>query len=249
MRGEQAVAVSHVRYVAGSPPLARGAAGVRWWPDPPLDHPRVRGEQWRNIQRELAEEGSPLRARGAVPRPLRSRRRPGITPACAGSRRSAHRPGPAAPDHPRVRGEQGGRGSLLPDMGGITPACAGSRPTEPGGGAGLRDHPRMRGEQDDYIEPATLTGGSPPHARGAARERHEDQRKDGITPACAGSRESVTSTTPTTGDHPRMRGEQLVPPPMSRSLAGSPPHARGAVTECRRRPVPQGITPACAGSR
>src|SRR5690606_38703091 len=52
----------------------------------------------------------------------------------------------------------------------------------------------------------------------------------------------------TTLDHPRLRGEHQVASMMSSSRDGSPPPARGAPNNAWRMLVPNGITPACAGS-
>ena len=70
------------------------------------DHPRVCGEKLHGRHVLMAEEGSPPRVRGkglAVCKILIS---VGITPACAGKRRTIKRK-PALPwDHPRVCGEK-----------------------------------------------------------------------------------------------------------------------------------------------
>ena len=68
----------------------------------------------------------------------------------------------------------------------------------------------MRGEQR-LLSPLVLPGaGSPPHARGAVKEKLKMIGAKGITPACAGSRIMLLLITLTTGDHPRMRGEQML---------------------------------------
>ena len=151
------------------------------------DHPRLRGEHSLGRGRAPLVEGSPPPARGARLRSGLARRRPGITPACAGSTRQRHPPSWPARDHPRLRGEHtlhriglsGQKGSPplargAPLVGrrrdrvpGITPACAGStgRSTAtPGLG---RDHPRLRGEHFDSSTAVTSGSGSPPPARGA----------------------------------------------------------------------------------
>ncbi len=167
VRGEQFAEVAGMSADEGSPPRARGAgregprlpymlritpacAGSssparsrRSWPG---DHPRVRGEQAARQRRRRWGRGSPPRARGAAVGAAVHVPRPGITPACAGSRHSCCQPSGQQWDHPRVRGEQGGpRSCVRPSRGspprargavagvgsvslghGITPACAGS---------------------------------------------------------------------------------------------------------------------------
>jgi len=89
------------------------------------DHPRVRGEHTLHAIASDAVDGSPPRARGALPGCERREHTQRITPACAGST-----DGPADPDEaPR-----------------ITPACAGSRRRWWAASRSPQDHPRVRGE-------------------------------------------------------------------------------------------------------
>ena len=97
-----------------------------------------------------------------------------ITPACAGST-IAHVQNRCNPwDHPRLRGEYGGRKDLCSGKGGspplargvprakrasvresrITPACAGSTEVTEKLRDQIRDHPRLRGE---YTLPFGIT--------------------------------------------------------------------------------------------
>ncbi len=193
----------------------------------------------------------------------------GITPHCAGSRpeRGISRPRPL--DHPRVRGEQDhvrglhtrSQGSPLRARGAeavrsgqsggprITPACAGSRSTTAASARWPGDHPRVRGEQGVRFVPGFGPGGSPPRARGAGRAIPRRTHRVRITPACAGSRERPAPPNRRPRDHPRVRGEQGGGGGGRVRRVGSPPRARGAA-ERQGVPVrPEGITPACAGSR
>ena len=90
--------------------------------------------------------------------------------------------------------------------------------------------------------------GSPPHARGALVGGLETIVLVGITPACAGSTGRWRKSPVRLRDHPRMRGEHPQAPKLSPLVAGSPPHARGALGIGGRRGRRRGITPACAGS-
>ena len=131
------------------------------------DHPRVCGEQRFRSHPLSAKMGSPPRVRGTVLLKQADRGQPGITPACAGNRRSLGRPLPILRDHPRVCGEQmevfnakkRKRGSpprvrgtdpnwhfLFPTAR-ITPACAGNRLMNTNGYQEAADHPRVCGEQ------------------------------------------------------------------------------------------------------
>ena len=107
----------------------------------------------------------------------------------------------------------------------------------------------MRGEQWHTVILIRWGLGSPPHARGAAKQRLDQGNQHRITPACAGSRLMVIWRKMVGRDHPRMRGEQEEPGFDDPDGWGSPPHARGAALGPPFGRGPGGITPACAGSR
>ena len=112
------------------------------------DHPRVCGEKLGKRDLLGHGQGSPPRVRGKVGLICSGGLAVGITPACAGKRRSRCLHRSARWDHPRVCGEKGdkanggvctegspprvrGKGEGVPDIRsipGITPACAGKRP-------------------------------------------------------------------------------------------------------------------------
>ena len=244
----------------GSDPAARRAD---------RDHPRVRGEQFCAASAASRPAGSPPRARGADSHRAAGGQLTGITPACAGSSSRRAATWGSAPDHPRVRGEQFAdlRNHAHP-MGSpprargaaetvasqvkpvrITPACAGSRPPAASTHRHPRDHPRVRGEQSVPGFGEEPVRGSPPRARGAGTDSRRRRGAGGITPACAGSSPLLLLPCEVSRDHPRVRGEQSACPHRLRTSEGSPPRARGAGSQRRRRCSPSGITPACAGSR
>ena len=125
----------------------------------------------------------------------------------------------------------------------------------------------MRGEDVDTSVSTTYIFGSPPHARGRpigwkgvwrlggspphARGRHlkivvgNFLRR--ITPACAGKTQSPGWQRSNLQDHPRMRGEDGRRENVNVPHCGSPPHARGRPSTCRRPASQCRITPACAG--
>ena len=270
MRGEQTPCLDASTTPSGSPPRARGAGrhaqracvgvGIT---------PRVRGEQLVRAYAKRVGAGSPPRARGAVRPAQPEQARPGITPACAGSSPQVIGQRLETGDHPRVRGEQPvdpthddlhrgspprARGADLVHRSArqrrrITPACAGSSTRIPVPATTAGDHPRVRGEQTLPLPYAGSRLGSPPRARGAAKQVGAAVIVDRITPACAGSRAELVVLNRSPRDHPRVRGEQVHTPGRGRSVLGSPPRARGA--EVTRAPPSgsHGITPACAGSR
>jgi len=188
--GEQVSMIASTMRGLGSPPRVRGTeeyaqyrdmdrritpacAGnsstcwmrlVRDW-----DHPRVCGEQ---SARKVAIDfpcGSPPRVRGTGRRCRRPSPGPGITPACAGNR---HRAGRACRHL------------------GITPACAGNSPARWRWRVENQDHPRVCGEQSGTDFTSVSIKGSPPRVRGTASSRCGHLDRDGITPACAGNRQS-----------------------------------------------------------
>ena len=171
-------------------------------------------------------------------------------------------------DHPRMRGEHlltaedvridlgssphaRGAHELRPppdQIVGIIPACAGSTTVSCSCLSRRRDHPRMRGEHTRSFRFCPVAPGSSPHERGAHDGARESGLKSGIIPACAGSTEHRGLCPALYRDHPRMRGEHLMPLAASWAVVGSSPHARGArKLELGQAPA-EGIIPACAGS-
>ena len=91
----------------------------------------------------------------------------------------------------------------------ITPACAGNsgfyllcKPSP-------QDHPRVCGEQSDHRREYKTNEGSPPRVRGTEAVMGTWDKVGGITPACAGNSPAPFPMRPTSGDHPRVCGEQL----------------------------------------
>ncbi len=66
----------------------------------------------------------------------------------------------------------------------------------------------MRGEQALNDPLNCRSGGSSPHARGAAQKEYDRERRGWIIPACAGSSAAMAIFCLANKDHPRMRGEQ-----------------------------------------
>ena len=69
----------------------------------------------------------------------------------------------------------------------------------------------------------------------------------GITPACAGKRQTRQGYRANKKDHPRVRGEKIVFAYIHALLLGSPPRARGKVRSLIAVIHHLRITPACAG--
>ena len=106
----------------------------------------------------------------------------------------------------------------------------------------------MRGEHRAAHRERLPCAGSSPHARGALYDWAEEQGSYGIIPACAGSTNASGGLWCEERDHPRMRGEHLMPFIWPALRVGSSPHARGARWISRSWTCSVGIIPACAGS-
>ncbi len=127
LRGEQEYLRTAAKGAGGSPPPARGTgvdlvdaksglritpacagnrSGSTWASTSARDHPRLRGEQLFPHAGQVGHEGSPPPARGTDSWLAGAGLRRGITPACAGNRRSTPTPATRSMDHPRLRGEQ-----------------------------------------------------------------------------------------------------------------------------------------------
>ena len=173
----------------------------------------------------------------------------GITPAYAGKspdRILWEHWKEGSPPHVRGKGSTNGGSSWSQR---ITPACAGKRVEFYAERHKDQDHPRMCGEKLASGLSLRRMTGSPPHVRGKASHRGLVWELPGITPACAGKRQSPSGSHRLSLDHPRMCGEKCLNSLMVAPVTGSPPHVRGkgdseVISQCTH-----GITPACAGKR
>ena len=108
---------------------------------------------------------------------------------------------------PRVRGKDlfglGVDGSA-----GITPACAGKSFVPVYDRIQRRDHPRVCGEKRQAFMTSQSVVGSPPRVRGKGLARKDRRLGIGITPACAGKRQSCCALRRAMRDHPRVCGEK-----------------------------------------
>ena len=148
---------------------------------------------------------------------------------------------------PHARGAPGEQTDGKPGNG-IIPACAGSTASLATALADSTDHPRMRGEHSVSHRAGGQCVGSSPHARGARAARRGRDHHSRIIPACAGSTGDLRAMAAPAGDHPRMRGEHSSDLRRRRPVAGSSPHARGALVTRLRSGCDRRIIPACAGS-
>ena len=92
----------------------------------------------------------------------------------------------------------------------------------------LLDHPRIRGEHALAEAGQERAAGSSPHTRGAHPLWTNYLKPLGIIPAYAGSTPERHCFRGESADHPRIRGEHVVPLPGATLACGSSPHTRGA---------------------
>ena len=212
------------------------------------DHPRIRGEHYREIGFETIDIGSSPHTRGAQveARHMLVERR--IIPAYAGSTSTCVQPRIPRKDHPRIRGEHTKctlRSSLRT---GSSPHTRGARIRRPSRRKAPLDHPRIRGEHQHDVETSSSHTGSSPHTRGAPGRRGLAGRRRWIIPAYAGSTGLCNLGPEAEPDHPRIRGEHRGVKQYASKKAGSSPHTRGALSTASFCGVLARIIPAYAGS-
>ena len=162
--------------------MSPGGGSARW------DHPRACGEKGGTDPETDAALGSPPRVRGKEPTLSAASCGVGITPARAGKSEDENgKPCPGGGSPPRVRGKE-------------DRVCRGR--------AADVDHPRVRGEKLIWLLTSEIFTGSPPRARGKGRALPKCPWVAGITPACAGKRQSAEPGSRGRRDHPRVRGEK-----------------------------------------
>jgi len=129
-------------------------------------HPRVGGDGWSFISQAALELGSPPRGRGRLAVGGGRDRRPGLTPAWAGTaaelmlenRALSGSPPRGRGRHDRVRVWLRGRG--------LTPAWAGTARSSSAPTPGKRAHPRVGGDGQNGSWISSASSGSPPRGRG-----------------------------------------------------------------------------------
>ncbi len=106
----------------------------------------------------------------------------------------------------------------------------------------------MRGEQRRDSTWSPESQGPSPRARGAAANRPPVATAGGTIPTCAGSSPSPRRRSCCAGDHPHVRGEQVLRRGGDQVARGPSPRARGAEIGDVADRVVLGTIPTCAGS-
>ena len=232
-----------------------------------MAHPRACGENLPAASAILSKSGSSPRVRGKRPHVRGPRRPRRLIPACAGKTALSAKTGATVQAHPRVcgenagRGDEGGggegssprvRGKLLRDFDmtdelGLIPACAGktctwSRSTRRG-----RAHPRVCGENTGEREYYMRADGSSPRVRGKLASKGFACTRNRLIPACAGKTSITAAKTSLRAAHPRVCGENPEPGRASPHARGSSPRVRGKRMAPPPNPPQPGLIPACAG--
>ncbi len=191
-----------------------------------------------------------------------------FTPACAGTIWDRCAPGPRAPVHPRVRGDdRHSRGQHQRCHGSpprargrsqqptrwrtplrFTPACAGTIFSGYSPGASTSVHPRVRGDDKMHVGHTPSPYGSPPRARGRFAHSRAPWGLLRFTPACAGTIMLPRRNGRRWPVHPRVRGDDGQWRTLERKINGSPPRARGRFARGILPPDVARFTPACAGT-
>ena len=242
---------------ASSPRIAR----------PRRAHPRVCGENAIRSLVNLAWWGSSPRVRGKLRHCEPHVGITGLIPACAGKtpwRVGAHLLPPA---HPRVCGENAGRGTQSSSTagssprvrgkravldgglqdGGLIPACAGKTTTGVSNDDGSQAHPRVCGENCETLAVSGTTRGSSPRVRGKLKGSSPFRSTFGLIPARAGKTSIRSYRAILTAAHPRACGENLPEPAGPEMNRGSSPRVRGKPRLSCVLPSLLGPIPARAG--
>ena len=108
-------------------------------------------------------------------------------------------------------------------------------------------HPRACGENGKTFTVAVLVVGSSPRVRGKHPRSGNPPWASRLIPACAGKTRSNSTCGPVTRAHPRVCGENGVPPLRIVWNRGSSPRVRGKPTPEGHYGAPGGLIPARAG--
>ena len=112
----------------------------------------------------------------------------------------------------------------------------------------MEDHPRACGDHANAPGLVTLFLGSPPRLRGPLYFRHFRRKRNGITPAPAGTTTPAAYLSTPGTDHPRACGDHRNQTFKSGPKIGSPPRLRGPHIAASLNAGVLGITPAPAGT-
>ena len=129
----------------------------------------------------------------------------------------------------------------------LIPACAGKTRESRAAASLSTAHPRVCGENLARIYRQRLRPGSSPRVRGKLGSQCADTPIAGLIPACAGKTTGRYQPSRRGRAHPRVCGENELPPSKLRSTMGSSPRVRGKLSVAAFLIAIAGLIPACAG--
>ena len=147
---------------------------------------------------------------------------------------------------PRVRGKPHRSQPLIPEQR-LIPACAGKTADPNSVAPDAPAHPRVCGENAPLTDAQSLFAGSSPRVRGKPPGRSPAYPGPGLIPACAGKTRSCGLRGSCCWAHPRVCGENAVPPLGAATCMGSSPRVRGKQQDQGQKKLPPRLIPACAG--
>ena len=154
--------------------------------------------------------------------------------------------GPACGLSPRVRGNRNG---MTDEHNGFwsIPACAGEPPSERAAGAQGGVYPRVCGGTDDEDRSQQRFNGLSPRVRGNLRSAASEPIPEGSIPACAGEPTVHASASRALPVYPRVCGGTDSIKSTSTPSSGLSPRVRGNREGLPAIPPSPGSIPACAG--
>ena len=210
-------------------------------------HPRSRGENLKQIARDVNKSGSSPLTREKPEADRARREQVRLIPAHAGktcrSRCSLFSP---CGSSPLTRGKRGAE-ARPPGGDGLIPAHAGKTSAVCCATVSVEAHPRSRGENHSHGVLEAEAQGSSPLTRG--KRGAVDGGRDGLRliPAHAGKTQATRRRHQRPRAHPRSRGENSVPFLTRIMDGGSSPLTRGKRGRQSRGPVAAGLISAHAG--
>ncbi len=226
-RGAHYLLQVHLRFGGIIPAYAGSTSAASFLACSKTDHPRLRGEHTGRSAMDVACSGSSPPTRGARGLGHGRAETQRIIPAYAGSTAPWLLTSQLNSDHPRLRGEHLHQQVLEAESGGSSPPTRGARHLEPS---------------------ADRVCGIIPAYAGSTVAAFLRWWLGGIIPAYAGSTSWLSRGSMRLEDHPRLRGEHVLPDGRQAAVPGSSPPTRGAPPARRGRGRRRGIIPAYAGS-
>ena len=171
------------------------------------EHPRARGENYGEFDKQIGEGGTSPRTRGKHPRVLTQLLLKRNIPAHAGKTRSPAVVCSPATEHPRARGENQPTAHPATPATGTSPRTRGKPKVNSRSLWRVWEHPRARGENLTTSLPRPKIFGTSPRTRGKLFRGRVPRRAGRNIPAHAGKTTFLRTINEPYKEHPRARGE------------------------------------------